>query len=565
MYVAILFVLFAAAHAQTVPVVPTVNTTQGVIIGAYNNGIANFYGIHYAGPASGSNRFKNPTPAPVYPGEYHAVDNNIICAHPTPRGLVGVEDCLVLSIHTNNLAASNPVMVWLEGEDYDTISNIPYSYDNLVQQDIVFVSVNYRLSIFGFLCLGVPEAPGNVGLKDVVQALTWIQQNIAGFGGNPGNVMLFGHGSGAAMVDLITLSGKADELVHKAMVLSGSALSPSAVAYEPVAYAHAVGDKMGYTGKTNSELAELLSSTATDLLVNAINDFEFYNNTPLFAPCVENPQLNNDTFLTDSPINILRSGNYSHVPYIIGYVDREGTIRAQQALFSNWLTKMESNFSDFLQADLKFESETNKTAVARTIREFYFAQSYVGLATIEDFLDYQGDSLITMAVIRGARERAATSRADVRIFEFAYKRTVDPEWAYPQIQLTGVRHGGLLSYVFDYNLSTLEISLRNLLTSRIAMFARTGSQGGYPNFTMWDPISSSGVFHLLYISGGEVSTNVTIGKEEARGNIREETTNFWNSIYNAHYRAPTPISGATSARLAFSLVPIFIALRLLLN
>lgn len=335
--------------------------------------------------------------------------------------------------------------------------------------------MNYRLSIFGFLCLGVNEAPGNAGLKDIVQGLKWIQDNISGFGGNPENVILLGHGSGAAMVDLITLSPLATGLLHKAMALSGSGLAPWAVAYDPIGHARAVGDKLGYAGKERGDLAKLLSTTEINVLESALHDFEFPNNTVLFGPCIENVNLNpNDTFLADAPINLVRAGNFTDIPYIGANTNREGSIRAEQAAFRQWLEKMQANFSEFIQLDLSFASTDNATNIVNSIREFYFAQRPINMETIEDFLNYIGDTTILVSVIRNARERGLRSRSEVRLLEFAYRGTYNSDWPFPQIPLKGVKHGGILNYLFDFDLKPSDEIVRDSLIRRVTAFAYTG-------------------------------------------------------------------------------------------
>ncbi|XP_046970565.1 esterase FE4-like [Vanessa cardui] len=549
----LLFVCLCAIAAASAQDAPTVNITQGVIIGSRvaDGNYISFYGIHYGGSTSGENRFKAPTDPPIYPGEYHAVSSDVICAQPSPRGLIGIEDCLVLNIHTKNLTTPKPVIVWLEGEEYQATGKILYSFKELVEKDVVVVSINYRLSIFGFLCLGVPEAPGNAGLKDIIHGLKWIQSNIAAFGGDPSKVTLLGHGSGAAMVDLITLSPLSRGLVHNAMVLSGSALAPWAIAYDPIGYAQKFGEKLEYTGKSPAELAKRLVNTDINVLSSVLNDFEFYNNTPLFAPCIENAKLNpNGTFLADAPINILRSGNYTDIPYVAGFTDREGTLRAKEAAHDNWLGKMDRNFEDFLTADLAFKTTNDKLNASKTIREFYFKQRTVNMETIEDFLDFQGDILILVPVTRGAIERALTSKSEVRMFEFAFRGAKNSDWAYPQIPLTGVRHGGILNYLFNYDLQ--EKSAKTSIIDRTVHFVNTGIPQP-TNSVEWRPIKNS--VNLLYFSGGEVQPDVTVYKEEGLGNRNSERTDFWHKIFDEYYQPPRPVSSANNL-LSFGIITL---------
>ncbi|XP_038211363.1 venom carboxylesterase-6-like [Zerene cesonia] len=555
--------LFAIAYAQDNL---SVNTTQGVVIGsrASDGNYYSFYGIHYAGSTAGQNRFKAPTPAPVYPGDYHAIDTKIICAQPTSRGLVGVEDCLVLNVFTPNATTKDrPVLVWLESEQYTTTRQKLYSVKKLVEEDLVVVSMNYRLSIFGFLCLGVPDAPGNAGLKDVIQGLQWIKNNIAGFGGNPNNVVLLGHSSGAAIAELITLSPLSQGLVHKVIAISGSALSPWAVAYEPIKYAESLGEKLQYVGKSRAQLAAAFASTDINVLAPVLNDFEFFNNTPLFAPCIEDRNLNiNDSVLTDAPINLLRNGNYSHVPYIAAFVDKEGTIRAEQAAFRNWLNKMQNNFTDFVQVDLKFESAQNKSAVAQSIREYYFAQRAINMETIEDFLDYQGDTMILVSVIRGIAERAATSRSPVRLLEFAFRGTHHSDWAYPQIPVTGAKHGAMLNYLFDFDLRSGDYPVQNSLLKRFSAFARNGDPNPANTAVVWNPYTAASTI-TLRLSGEDTISSSHSFQEEVRVNVHQQRMGFWNNIFAIHYTPPQASSAARIISLTLVLISCVLALKLL--
>nr|WGO51710.1 putative antennal esterase CXE6 [Ectropis grisescens] len=550
MFVLLLLCALGVTHAQNIQV----NTTEGWVEGqrASDGNYNVFYGIPYAGPTDGQNRFKAPTPPIPFPNLFHAMDSNVICAQPSERGLIGVENCLTLSIFTNNVTTPKPVIVWLNAEEYTTSSTTLQSFRRFVEEGIVVVSMNFRLSIFGFLCLGVPEAPGNAGIKDVIQGLRWIKSNIGGFGGNPDNVMLMGHSSAAAIVDLVTMAPQATNLVHKAVALSGSALAPWAVAYDPIGYAQILAKQLSYTGKSPSELAKLLVTTDISLIGTALNGFNFYNNTPLFAPCIENQSLN-DTVLNDAPINLLKSGNYSHIPYIGGYVNKEGTLRAEEALFEGWLEKMEANFTDFLQVDLDFG--TNLTARADTIKNFYFSGSPVSMANINDYLAYHGDTLVVVSAIRGARERAATSRSEVRLLEFAFLGTLNSDWTYNQIQLDGVRHGGLLNYLFDFDLRPAEDVVRQSILRRFSSFAQTGNPTPATS-AAWNPITPQSLAYMLYSGAVTAQQQTAVFTESTRTDPHTIRMILWNQLYAENYKAPLPVSSASRLMNVLSVVVI---------
>ncbi|GFG34208.1 hypothetical protein Cfor_08179, partial [Coptotermes formosanus] len=136
-----------------------------------------------------------------------------------------------------------PVLVYVHGESYEWNSGNPYDGSVLASYaDLVVVTINYRLGILGFLNANL--APhlkarvANYGLMDQIAALHWVQQNVALFGGDPGNVTLFGHGTGAACINfLMTSPTVMPGLFHRAILLSGSALSSWALVEDPVSFA----------------------------------------------------------------------------------------------------------------------------------------------------------------------------------------------------------------------------------------------------------------------------------------------------------------------------------------
>ncbi|KAM3960313.1 bile salt-activated lipase-like [Aphomia sociella] len=546
-------IVIYGVQAQTL----TVNTTEGLVQGstATDGNYFTFYGLRYGGSTSGENRFMAPTPAPQYPGLFVA-NTNVECIQPSTLSSTGSEDCLTLNIFTRNETAGKPVIVWLEGEGYLS-TKMKNSFKKIVLQDIVVVALKHRVSIFGFLCLGVPEAPGNAGLKDVILGLQWIQKNIARFGGDPNNVILLGHGSGAAMVDLITLSPQSKGLVHKAIALSGSALAPWAIAYDPIGYAGIVAKNLGYSGKSQAELAyKLKYQTELNVLISSLKS-DFTNNTVLFAPCIENSALNG-TFLADAPINILRSGNFSHIPYLAGYTDREGTLRAGEA--NEWIPKMKANLTQFIQVDLEFDTETNKTKAVNSISNFYFGNS--SNIDIEDYLDFHGDTSILVSVIRGAMARAETSKAEVRLFEFAYRGSTNAEWAYNNIPLNGVKHGGILEYLFDINMSEQSINAMTSLVSHFTTFARNGTPDSVIFPGRWLPVTEQS-FNYLYFSGAYDQPH----EEIARQNPHTQRMTFWNNLYSSHYKTPISISSApkTSFDITFYTVLFVFIVKLICN
>lgn len=218
-----------------------VKTAYGQVRGFIHDGIYNYKGIQYAK----AERFMPPESPESWEGVRTALSDLKVCPINRPNLLPDemefaqqhrwgfeTEDCLRLNVWTPGIndGKKRPVMVWLHGGGYSGGSSIElpfYDGENLARTgDVVVVSVNHRLNVLGFLDLSAYDpkyaASGNVGISDLVAALKWVNGSIAGFGGDPGNVMIFGQSGGGGKVTTLLSSPSAKGLFHKAAVQSGS-------------------------------------------------------------------------------------------------------------------------------------------------------------------------------------------------------------------------------------------------------------------------------------------------------------------------------------------------------
>jgi para-nitrobenzyl esterase len=220
---------------------PIATTAAGKVRGQVMDGINVFKGIPYAATTAGTNRWRKPRPRDAWSGVRDAF--NYPSMAPQPDGpIAGLsaswtdpttpdEDCLGLNIWTLGLrdGAKRPVMVWFHGGGFDALSGSRSAFDGtrLTQRgDVVLVTVNHRLNAFGFLYLGqlLPEFAdaANVGMLDLVAALAWVRDNIAEFGGDPGNVTIFGQSGGGGKVATLMAMPAGKGLFHRAIMQSGS-------------------------------------------------------------------------------------------------------------------------------------------------------------------------------------------------------------------------------------------------------------------------------------------------------------------------------------------------------
>ncbi|XP_039765785.1 neuroligin-4, Y-linked [Pararge aegeria] len=236
-----------------------------------------FRGIPYASPPVGTLRFMPPVSGAQWSGVKIAEEFSPVCPQVLPdiRNETAVlkriskgrleylkrilpfltnqsEDCLYLNIYApaqagvRDAVARYPVLVFVHGESYEWSSGNPYDGAVLASHaGLVVVTINYRLGILGFLnprSDDYPRSPANYGLMDQIAALHWIKENVAVFGGDPTNVTLMGHGTGAACVHFLLTSLAVPEglLFHRAILMSGSGLSPWSLVADPNRYAELV-------------------------------------------------------------------------------------------------------------------------------------------------------------------------------------------------------------------------------------------------------------------------------------------------------------------------------------
>ena len=229
---------------------PVVETTAGKVRGYSARGILTFKGIPYAGSTAGPNRFMPPTKPQSWSGIRSSMYYGQVCPQGARTGWKNDEesfmfewddgqpgeDCLRVNVWTP--AADNrkrPVMVWLHGGGFSAGSGQElkaYDGESIARRgDVVLVSLNHRLNIFGYLNLSKYgqeyASSANVGMLDLVVALEWVRDNIASFGGDPGNVMIFGQSGGGSKVSTLMAMPSAKGLFHKAAIESGSSLRQS--------------------------------------------------------------------------------------------------------------------------------------------------------------------------------------------------------------------------------------------------------------------------------------------------------------------------------------------------
>ncbi len=297
-----------------------VKCVNGTFVGTEEYGVASWLGIPYAKAPVGGRRFKAPEYVDaddrVFEAKYYGKNAFGATGYPDCVQKICSEDCLYLNIwaNTDDKSVKKPVMVWIHGGAYvvGSGSQASYSGANLVQahSDIIMVTINYRLNMYGFMDFSsVPggdafkTAPCN-GLLDQAMALRWVHENIAAFGGDPGNVTIFGQSAGGGSVSILPVMKEANRYFQKVIAQSGS----TTLAF-PVGCEAAQGKTkalLEYTGcKTMDEIMALSEDELQKAYVEAVGQF---TSCPYYGTEV----------LPEAPIELYRKGYAKHISIMAG-------------------------------------------------------------------------------------------------------------------------------------------------------------------------------------------------------------------------------------------------------
>ncbi|KAG8194056.1 hypothetical protein JTE90_003005 [Oedothorax gibbosus] len=485
-----------------------------------------FLGVPYAGAPKGPLRFMPPVTSPHWKGVRLADQLSPVCPQKLPdianetlaleRMPLGryqylkrllpylqnqSEDCLYLNIYAPSSVGKEglkvPVMVYIHGESYEWNSGNPYDGRVLASYgNVVVVTINFRLGILGFLPAVDRSARGNYGLMDQVAALHWVQENIGEFGGDTNNVTIFGQGQGAACANLLMLSPMARGLFHRAILQSGSALSPWAIARDAIAHTLHVATVLDCPAQHNTALVECLRKRNLSDIMNV--NIDVPDHLSAFGPTVDGIVLRRD------PAEAMASG------------DSDGVFFTQYDLMFG-TTRVE-NYFQFAAKEEKFgiDNERRDRLLRTMVRNlFTYHLQEIFLTIVNEYMDWSrpflhptdildgtadamGDALVVAPIIRvgafhsgNAREfpfsSASSREKNTFFYVFGYQTEVGDFSS-----RLGAVNGDDLAYVFGAPLMTSlshfstnytkgEATLSEVMMTQWTNFAKFGDPNVSPD------------------------------------------------------------------------------------
>lgn len=331
-----ILLLAALASPAAAATVDEARIETGALKGVVANSVVAFKGIPYAAPPIGQNRWRAPQPVAPWKGIRPADAYGADCMQlpfpgdAAPLGVTPAEDCLYLNVWTPVRRPSGklPVMVWIYGGGFVNGGSSPTVYDgtHFAESGVVFVSFNYRVGRFGFfahpaLTQEDPNALlGNYCYLDQIAALQWVRKNVAKFGGDPGNVTLFGESAGGMSVLTMMTTPLARGLFHKAIVESGGGrtnIGPMRRVHESTpnlpsgeAVGVAFAEKAGIKGEDAAALAALRALPA-ERVCDRLNMASMGN------PTYAGPMIDGK-IVAESSEQALLAGHAMKIPVIAG-------------------------------------------------------------------------------------------------------------------------------------------------------------------------------------------------------------------------------------------------------
>ncbi|KAL3282162.1 hypothetical protein HHI36_005357 [Cryptolaemus montrouzieri] len=478
-----------------------------------------FQGIPFAEPPVGDLRFRSPVPKKPWSMVLDATKPHTVCPQidtDVHKGVVdGEEDCLFLNVYKPMLhhesTDSLPVMVYFHGGGFNfgAGNSDYYGPQTLLDRDIILVVTNYRLGILGFFSTGDEVAPGNYGLKDQSLALKWVNKNIKYFNGDPEKVTIFGNSAGATCSQLHIVSPLSKGLFQKVISQSGTSLNHWVTMAEDESANNVMklAKNLGCSTNTSSDIVNCLRVIDTETLVNQEKIFELWDGSPAVSPfrtTIESPSVH--AFLSDTPENLLKSGNFQDVPVIAGLVRDEGLVKsAEYKLKSELFGKLMKDFDKNIVDSLNLKYVVNAYSVGSRLRKFYLGEEKN--LTLEDA--FSGltkiftDIYFTKAFDESVMMHLNVSTKPMFIYLFAHESGDSYSRLYgkPGEQL-GVCHGDELMYLFPIatrlfphrNETESDKRITQLMTSTWANFAKTGNPTPYTNDitkNKWEPVTSN--------------------------------------------------------------------------
>ncbi|KAJ8925576.1 hypothetical protein NQ315_009416 [Exocentrus adspersus] len=507
-----------------------------------------YTGIPFAKPPLYSLRFMSPQPHDNWSGVLNATLPTPACVEFSLRlvGLTvsGSEDCLYLNVYSPQrpqIDANLPVLFWIYGGAFLEGNTTIYHPDYLIEENIIVVTSNYRLGIFGrrFLSTQDEAAPGNYGLKDQNAALKWVNNNIRYFGGDASRVTIMGESAGACSTMYHMLSPKSRGLFHAAAVMSGDTLTPWCSQRHPRKVAKDISIHLGVSMDNSTSFIEALRRMDSETLMRGqitpilVNSIELYHNGFIFTPVIEHDH--EDAFITQSSYSLLETGKFARVPLMIGTTSLEFNFFSAAISVIKPLLVLLDLSPSLIPSGMDIPP-SQKRFVGSEIRRKYFRSDSLLSGTDAELLQYLSDVFFVKSLQKSVQLLAKYIPVFNYVFDYDGQGAID--FSYKRFQLKkevekGTGHFEDMVYMWK----VCELNEQDKLVSKrfvkmLSNFAKCGNptpvMDDILQNVIWPPVNSSDYREYLLI-GNDL---------KILQNYRNSYMEFWDELYEKYCRKP---------------------------
>nr|CAH7767191.1 unnamed protein product [Callosobruchus chinensis] len=449
----------------------------------------------------------------------------------------GSEDCLFLSVYTPSMNSSSslPVLVWIHG---GYLMKGDASFDSqdpefLLDESIVFIEIQYRLGIFGFVSTGDEVLPGNIGHRDQILALKWVQENVQYFGGDKDKVTLGGQSAGAVSVSVLTQSPLAKGLFRSVIMDSGNSLCLWSRDRRTEQTSFKTGLLTGlisltenskrlkqHLKKLDAEALQIASYTAF-ALITAKDPLAGLGLGTVIEPYSE------DAVFCNNSYDLLSSGNFNQVPMLLGVNSNEASAYDGPVIFlMAFSSRYDFDKKSLASIDMT-DNDKDRSAAGAEVKNEYWGPLLPVTVQDNHSVTYISESQFVRPIREFARQ--ASKHVPVYFYEFSYEGDV---LGASDSSYSGVGHSAELDFLFKRE-GNVTITDRDALTRRrlARMWANfvkdsnpTPEEESLLQNVTWIPAAASN--NLTYLNIGD-----DLVLEE---NISEETMQFWDDLYEEY-------------------------------